>query len=240
MDAESVGHSGCLKFRAFTLIELLVVIGVITMLISLILPALGKARKSAQLAQCKSNLHQVGVGLHQYANDNDACIPQGPEDPVLPYYPFKYMPTSQIQTFTKMGYVSVGYGMIMAEYLPDGRVFFCPADDDQIDVEEELAKINSDENVFSSYFYRHRGLSDKNKIDDLGIHFDGIPARALVMDRNYIDSINHIDKANHAAELVNILYSDGHVSHQSNHDQKYTVQAFDVEAVFAVADAAVE
>jgi prepilin-type N-terminal cleavage/methylation domain-containing protein len=63
--------------RGFTLVELLVVIGIIAVLISLLLPALNKAKEAANRAVCLSNLHQIHLMLVIYANGNKDKIPLG-------------------------------------------------------------------------------------------------------------------------------------------------------------------
>ncbi len=60
---------------AFTLVELLVVIGIIAILISVLLPTLGRARESAKTAQCLSNLRQMGVAMQMYLSEKRYVVP---------------------------------------------------------------------------------------------------------------------------------------------------------------------
>jgi prepilin-type N-terminal cleavage/methylation domain-containing protein/prepilin-type processing-associated H-X9-DG protein len=64
------------RSRGFTLVELLVVIGIIALLLSVLMPALTKARASARDVQCLSNLHQLGAGFQVYANLNKGWWPK--------------------------------------------------------------------------------------------------------------------------------------------------------------------
>ncbi len=63
--------------RAFTLIELLVVIAIIAVLIALLLPAVQQARESARRTQCKNQLKQLGLALHNYHDTFITTLPPG-------------------------------------------------------------------------------------------------------------------------------------------------------------------
>ena len=59
----------------FTLIELLVVVSIIALIVAILLPALGKARLTAQSMLCKSNERQLGIALAVYAQDHNDFYP---------------------------------------------------------------------------------------------------------------------------------------------------------------------
>jgi len=73
--------------RGFTLVELLVVIGIIALLISILLPALNRAREQANLIECESNLKQVGQLCAIYETENQGYLPYS-------YAQMQYNPTS--------------------------------------------------------------------------------------------------------------------------------------------------
>lgn len=237
------------RSQSFTLIELLVVMGIIAVLAVLLLPVLASAKQAARKAACLSNLRQIGLAIHAYAEDNEGRIPYGPKAPPFTspssFYPSTGAPTSLLSLQNGS---PVALGLLLDYYLAaEPKVLFCPGSDQPVDTEAELSKVGRSQ-AQGSYYYRHAGntrLSDPPggtdlpaplRLEALGTNRNGQPIRALAMDTIFLcppglESFNVKPRTHHQQKLANILFADGSAASRPNLGGRFTVDVRDYNAL---------
>jgi prepilin-type N-terminal cleavage/methylation domain-containing protein/prepilin-type processing-associated H-X9-DG protein len=164
------------SWPGFTLIELLVVIAVIATLAALLLPTFGRAKESGRGTVCLSNLHQMGLALQIYAQDNRNRLP--------------YMRDQSLTVTNELP----GPNVVLSNYLGNPLILRCPSD-----------RQNLYETTGSSYSWNSLlNGQDADHLVALGIAFDPhqIPlmydkdrfhkARGAKKEVNYLYADGHI------------------------------------------------
>jgi prepilin-type N-terminal cleavage/methylation domain-containing protein len=152
---------------AFTLVELLVTVAIIGLILSIMLPALGRARDSANLTMCRTRLRNVAIACNLYANENlgrfpvDNMLGPGCDDSTNSH-------TALINTLTLGG------------YLPCPENLFCPSEKSP---DLSFSQENLDNGVIG-YFYFSCKLPAKNQDISAFLRWDVKWPRLL---RNDID-----------------------------------------------------
>ena len=233
---------GCVTIRdnirvpGFTLIELLVVIAVISLLMGILMPALSQVRQQAYRAACGSNLRQVGMAIHLYAETFDDTIPFGPEGRPITGSNF-YTVTGNVTSLLSLeDGAPVGLGLMLQNYLSEqSNVLFCPGADQPSEAEDQLSRVGTAQ-AQSDYYYRHASVALLKgtpmkfhiKLSDLGRNSKGHPIAALVTDVQFLAhqslaSFQVKTRTSHKKAASNILFADGRVTTVDNKDDKLTV-----------------
>ena len=157
--------------RAFTLVELLVVIGIIAVLISILLPVMGRARESARRAQCLSNLRQISIAVLSYAQEKKSLpgpINSGVADP-------QTVNLNVIGFTTTEQRCQLANENLLLPYLKGVReVFFCPSSTEIRERAYSLSngkvynfcyKVNNQPDTRESYFFGYWGAKDATHSD---------------------------------------------------------------------------
>ncbi len=223
----------------FTLMELILVLAMISLLATLLLAAVSSAKSRGRRSVCLSNLRQIGLAVHAYADDNNGSIPYGPKAPPFTspasFYPSTGSPTSLLSI---QGGAPVGLGLILREYLAQTpKVLFCPGADQSVNAEAELKKVGTTQ-AQGSYYYRHAGVTElfytppdpipHLRLENLGLNREGVAIQALALDTQFVcppglESFNVLTRTHHRGTVVNILYADGHAVTRPNKDARFTV-----------------
>ncbi len=106
--------------KAFTLIELLVVIAIIALLMSILMPAMSKAKESAREIVCKSHLSSVGLGMMMFLQDNDMKAADNSKSNGFFWYDAAHniRPVTDGDAYWGVAYIS---------YIKEPKVFGCPS-----------------------------------------------------------------------------------------------------------------
>jgi prepilin-type N-terminal cleavage/methylation domain-containing protein len=118
--------------RAFTLVELLVVIGIIALLVGILLPALNKARASAQVTACLSNMKQLATAWLAYATEHQGALVYAGTNDLTAAPDFRDGWVIDKPGDTAAGTAASVRAGLLWKYAPAANVYRCPAatDDD--------------------------------------------------------------------------------------------------------------
>jgi prepilin-type N-terminal cleavage/methylation domain-containing protein len=200
--------------RAFTLLELLCVIAIIAILASLLLPALTQAKARAKRIGCVSNLRQLGLAFHSFAQDHDGLFPA-----MVPAALGGYQEITNTLGLGWRGYMTCSCCILaLSNDLPTPRILVCPSDTFSVPAANFNAFKStniSDRSTNLSYFVGLKAaFSRPNSVlaGDWNITYKDVPVRLpqyhVVRKVLWTSALHHFKG--------NLLFSDAHVEEKNS------------------------
>ncbi|MCC6229326.1 MAG: DUF1559 domain-containing protein [Phycisphaerales bacterium] len=201
--------------RAFTLIDVMVSMAVVAVLIGLLLPSLRGVTSTGKRVACSSNIRQIGLGLHMYADDwNGFVVPSR----YVPGWSPKYRDSDAAEMMTLRlandadglwGQSWDGLGRLTAaNYLDAPKIYYCPSHHGSHKFTQYADAFGLDTRVaIGNYQYRGRGPNDSRFLYDI------IPSASALVSDGLQSKLDY----NHQFGL-NVLLADLHVVWLSDAD----------------------
>lgn len=198
---------------AFTIVEMMVTLSIIALMITLMVPLLGRTREAANRLMCATNLRQIGMGLSLYGSTHADRLPSTvfargdepqPQEMISLTTGTREDPQQQAD-WDGLGWL-IGDGRM---FVDSPNVLFCPSHRGNHRA-EFAAKDLASHNVFERIYVNYHYIGDLDRVRDRIRRLDGDPGQALVADgMRQLSDVNHTDGAN-------VLRVDGSVSYWSD------------------------